>query len=202
MDTISTILETTYGNFNLTYHNYEEYEGVSLSMGDVTAGTPLVRIHSSCLFSEALCAIDCDCKLQLNQALERISQEGVGILVYLYQEGRGVGLAKKIRAVEIMRKDNCDTAAAFEKLGFELDPRSYELALKALNDMKVAKTIRLMSNNPRKSRALETAGYEVIEHVALSYEANSTVHTYLKSKEAKLGHKIQWSAIKAQVGAK
>lgn len=198
MSYTSTILETIYGNFKLTYHSHDKYEGVSLSMGDATLGTPLLRIHSSCLFSEALCAIDCDCKLQLDRALELISQEGTGVLLYIYQEGRGVGLANKIRAVEIMRKANCDTAVAFEKLGFELDPRDYTLALKMLSDLGISKQIRLMSNNPRKFDALEGAGYKIVDHVALPYEANPTTYKYLKSKEVKLGHRIQWHSIKPQ----
>lgn len=196
MNEISTLLETAYGNFKLTYHKQAGQEGVSLVMGDVTTGNPLLRIHSSCLFSEALCAIDCDCKLQLDRALELISSTGTGALLYIYQEGRGVGLANKIRAVETMRLDNCDTATAFEKLGFELDPRDYTLAMQMLMDLGFSKTIRLMSNNPRKFAALEKSDYKVVEHVPLSYEVNQTIHTYLKSKEAKLGHKIRWEAIK------
>ena len=199
MNEISTLLETAYGNFKLTYHKHGDQEGVSLVMGDVTAGTPLLRVHSSCLFSEALCAIDCDCKLQLDRALELISATGAGTLLYIYQEGRGVGLANKIRAVETMRLENCDTATAFEKLGFELDPRDYTLALQMLSDLGFSKTIRLMSNNPRKFAALKNSDYRIVEHVALSYEVNPTVHTYLKSKEAKLGHKIRWEAIKPPI---
>ncbi len=196
MNTASTILETSLGAFKLSYHSLGDMQAVSMSIGDITSGTPLLRIHSSCLFSEALCAVDCDCKLQLDSALEYIKKAGKGVIVYLYQEGRGVGLENKIRAVEIMRVDNCDTATAFEKLGFELDPRDYSLAIKALKDLHVSKDVLLMSNNPRKFNALETAGYDVVEQVVLSYYANPTVHHYLRSKEAKLGHKIQWSAIK------
>lgn len=191
----TTILETKYGDFNVTYFDYAGVQGVSMHMGSVRTGKPLVRVHSSCLFSEALCAIDCDCKLQLDAAIEMISDEGQGILLYLYQEGRGIGLENKIRAVEVMRTEGCDTAEAFKKLGLELDPRKYECVSYVLRNMNASKTIRLMSNNPRKASALEEAGFNVVETIPLSYDVNETTKKYLQSKQEKLGHHIEWSKI-------
>lgn len=192
----STTLKTAFGDFTVTYYSNGGQEGVSMIMGDVTKGAPLLRLHSSCLFSEALDVIDCDCKMQLDRSMELMSKKGAGILLYLYQEGRGIGLADKIRALEVMREQQCDTATAFERLGFEVDPRDYSLAFKMLQDLHAPKTVRLISNNPQKFNALKNAGYEVVEQVALPLEVNPLVFDYLKMKEAKLHHKILWKVIK------
>ncbi len=194
----TTVLRTANGNFVVAHYSLGGQEGVSLTMGDITKGTPLLRLHSSCLFGESLGVIDCDCKLQLDRSLELIGKEGAGTLLYLYQEGRGIGLADKVRALEIMRQQQCDTAAAFEQLGFPLDPRDYSMALKMLDDLKMSENVRLISNNPQKFNALKGAGYNVIEQVTPSYEVNPLVFDYLKMKEAKLHHNISWEAIKLQ----
>lgn len=191
----TTVLETKYGYFDLMYFEYYGTVGVVMSRGDVSTGVPLLRIHSSCLFSEALCAVDCDCKLQLNAAIREIAKRDHGIVVYLYQEGRGVGLKNKFRAVEVMRTQDCDTAEAFEYLNFELDPRDYRPVIAALEVLGTAKQIRLMTNNPRKYAALVDAGYNVVETVKLAYSVNQRTMKYLKSKESKLGHAISWSAV-------
>ena len=192
----STVLSTKYGNFLVTYHTDGESEAVTLQCGNITTGEPLVRIHSSCLFSEAFNAVDCDCKLQLDESMHQIAERGAGIIVYLYQEGRGVGLANKIRAVEVMRIEGCDTVEAFDKLKFVRDPRSYDLATQALRRQELSKTIQAISNNPRKIKALESAGYEVKSIVPLAYYANKITEDYLRSKQEKLGHVISWDQIK------
>ena len=185
-----TKIITDHGEFNVVYHEFENGYCISLHRGDLKA-KPIVRIHSSCLFSEALHAIDCDCKLQLSGAIEMIATSGNGVIVYLYQEGRGHGLEKKIRAMDIMESLSCDTVDAFNKLGYELDVRDYKIAIGALKDLGVAKEVRLVSNNPKKKLALEGAGF-VVDPICLKYKVNNMTKKYLRSKKDKLGHTIDW----------
>lgn len=122
---------------------------------------PLIRVHSECLFGESFQSLHCDCKWQLEAALRAITKTG-GLFVYLFQEGRGVGLWDKVRAMEIQRTQALDTAQAFRVLGHVVDERHYDLAIEVLNAFKVGKVIRLVTNNPNKIRAMESAGFDVV----------------------------------------
>lgn len=185
-----TKLMTEYGDLDVAYHESSNGFCVTLSKGDLKDG-PIVRIQSSCLFSEAFHSIDCDCNLQLSNSIRLISENSNGVIVYLYQEGRGHGLDRKIKAMEVMNAKGYDTAEAFEHLNYELDPRDYTMAIDALRDLGIVGKIKLISNNPRKVDALEKSGF-VVERIALTYPISSKIRGYLKSKKEKLGHKIDW----------
>src|ERR1700722_12588118 len=134
----STTLQTKYGKLTVKYHQFKinfDFEScISISHGDLSKSVCIVRIHSACVFSESFGAIDCDCQYQLENSLKLISEKG-GVIVYLYQEGRGVGLLNKIKALELERVENIDTVAVFQRLHFELDPRPYTIAVKAFGDL-------------------------------------------------------------------
>lgn len=188
--TSKTNLVTEYGDLNVAYHELHNGFCVTLSKGNLETDST-VRIQSSCLFSEAFHSIDCDCNLQLSNSIRLIAENGNGVVIYLYQEGRGHGLDKKIKAMEVMNTMGYDTVEAFDYLNYELDPRDYQIAIDALKDLGITRKIKLISNNPRKIDALEKAGFQV-ERIALTYPVNSTTRDYLKSKKRKLGHKIDW----------
>ena len=148
---------------------------------------PFLRIHSSCLFSEAFGTNDCDCALQLHAALKVVSEEG-GAIVYLYQEGRGQGLFRKIQAIAIEQEHQVDTAEAFNRLGFHLDPRDYSKAGQALKLIEFPATIRLATSNPRKVAALKSIGYTVVERIQLRLTLTERIKKYLRSKVLGLNH--------------
>lgn len=148
---------------------------------------PLLRIHSSCLFSESLHSTDCDCALQLEEALNIISKTG-GAIVYLYQEGRGHGLSRKAEAIATEQQLGLDTAEAFIHLGYDLDPRDYRSVVDALVSIDFPKKIRLATNNPRKVEALLSAGYIIDERVSLKLKLTERIKQYIKSKVRGLGH--------------
>src|SRR6516225_6991267 len=137
---------------------------VALVMGDIHAAPPLVRIHSQCLTGDVLGSLRCDCRLQLELALKAISEAGAGILLYERQEGRGIGLMAKLKAYEL-QDDGLDTVEANEELGFAADCRYYELPAAVLKQLGVSR-VRLITNNPDKVAALESAGIEVVERVS------------------------------------
>lgn len=188
--TTSTIITTDYGEFTVSYHKFKEGSCVSLSIGDLSEENTLVRLQSSCVFSESFHTFDCDCSLQLSKALDLISKVKKGVLVYRYEEGRGIGLENKIRSLYLERTDKIDTVDAFKKLGFELDPRDYKLAIKALVDLKVNKKIKVITNNPNKIKRLEDAGYEIVKRIVLQYPTTRQLRNYLKMKKNRMGHKI------------
>ncbi len=187
----SITLPTKFEDFIFTYHSFEEGFCVTIGKGDLNKDNVPVRLHSSCLFSEALNSLDCDCKLQLDAAMELINTEGFGIIVYLYQEGRGQGLNNKFLAMHVQQSDGVDTAEAYKKLNLDLDPRDYTVAIKALNELNVNSKIRIMSNNPRKVKALEANGFTIVSKINLTYPISDKVHSYLKSKKDKLDHEIE-----------
>jgi GTP cyclohydrolase II len=152
----------------------------------VTGTGVLARVHSSCFTGEVLGSLRCDCRAQLDAALARIGEEGRGVLVYLVQEGRGIGLGNKIRAYQL-QDEGADTVDANLALGFDADHRSYELAAGILGDLGV-KSVRLMTNNPQKLAGLEAAGVVVEAHE--SHWVGGTEHSasYLEAKKSKLGH--------------
>jgi GTP cyclohydrolase II len=161
-------------------------EHVAMVLGDVTGLGVLTRVHSSCFTGEVLGSLRCDCKAQLEAALERIGGEGRGVVVYLVQEGRGIGLGNKIRAYELQDTGK-DTVEANLELGFDADHRSYDLAAGILRDLGVG-SVRLMTNNPAKRKGLEDAG--VIVDQLEAHRVGATEHNadYLDAKRAKLGH--------------
>lgn len=166
----------------------ETEEAIVLKLGDLSAefGAPLVRIHSQCLTGDVFHSLRCDCRSQLELALDNIVAEGRGLLVYEHQEGRGIGLLNKLRAYELQDK-GLDTVEANEKLGFKADLRDYALPAAILLYFKV-RQVRLLSNNPDKVKALEDAGIEVVERAPIVVPPIETTAEYLRIKREKLGH--------------
>jgi 3,4-dihydroxy 2-butanone 4-phosphate synthase/GTP cyclohydrolase II len=188
----STTLPTRHGSFKaLLYHSQvDNKHHLALVKGDLNVADPvLVRVHSECLTGDALGSLRCDCGSQLDRALARIAQEGKGVLLYIRQEGRGIGLANKIRAYEL-QDQGFDTVEANEKLGFKPDLRDYGVGAQILVDLGVSK-LRLMTNNPRKIVGLEGYGLSVVERVPLLTRPTAANLGYLETKRAKLGHLIQ-----------
>lgn len=155
-------------------------------MGDVTGTDVLTRVHSSCFTGEVLGSLRCDCRAQLDAALARIAKEGRGVIVYLVQEGRGIGLGNKVRAYELQDAGH-DTVDANLALGFDADLRSYDLAAGILRDLGVS-SVRLMTNNPQKIAGLEQAGVVVASQESHWVETTAHSEGYLATKKAKLGH--------------
>ncbi|MGQ0529782.1 MAG: GTP cyclohydrolase II [Panacagrimonas sp.] len=162
-------------------------EHVVISLGDLSTGdAPLVRVHSECLTGDALFSLRCDCGFQLDAALSAIAKAGLGAVLYLRQEGRGIGLGNKIRAYALQDQGS-DTVDANHQLGFPADARDYALAVELLRELGLTR-IRLMTNNPRKLDALRRDGIEVVERVALESGRNPHNEAYLRAKADKLGH--------------
>lgn len=180
-------LPTPYAEFRIAvYKAADGKEHVVLSLGDLSGEPPLVRVHSECLTGDALFSLRCDCGAQLDAALQRIAEAGRGAVLYLRQEGRGIGLGNKIRAYALQDK-GADTVEANHQLGFPADAREYGLAVSLLRTLGLMR-IRLMTNNPRKLDALRADGVEVVERVALEGGRNPHNEKYLAAKAAKLGH--------------
>lgn len=185
----SSQLPTPWGVFDI--HGFEDAESgkehVVLTLGDVSDGQPvLARVHSECLTGDALFSMRCDCGAQLQAALEKIAEEGRGVLFYLRQEGRGIGLMNKIRAYKL-QDEGADTVEANEKLGFGADMRDYSLLKVMCEHLKIGK-VRLMTNNPRKVKALTDQGVDVVERLPLQTGQNPHNAKYLATKSGKLGH--------------
>jgi GTP cyclohydrolase II len=161
-------------------------EAVVLKMGDIEGGPPLVRIHSQCLTGDVFHSLRCDCRAQLELALETIASEGRGMLIYEHQEGRGIGLMNKLRAYEL-QDHGADTIEANEQLGFEADLRGYVLPGAILRYFGL-RAVRLMSNNPEKIEALERAGVTVTERVPCLVTPMDSTEDYLRTKKEKMGH--------------
>lgn len=166
----------------------EVEEAVVLKLGDLSAerGAPLVRIHSQCLTGDVFHSLRCDCRSQLELALDQIVAEGRGLLIYEHQEGRGIGLLNKLRAYEL-QDGGLDTVEANEELGFDADLRDYVLPAAILKYFHVSQ-VRLLSNNPEKVAALERAGIKVVERAPIIVPPLETTAEYLKTKREKLGH--------------
>jgi GTP cyclohydrolase II len=161
-------------------------EAVALVMGDIHSAPPLVRIHSQCLTGDVFGSLRCDCRQQLEMALSMIAQSGAGILVYEQQEGRGIGLMAKLQAYEL-QDQGLDTVQANEQLGFKADHREFQLPAEILKALGV-KAVRLLSNNPQKFAALESASVKVSERVPCEVESHAASERYLNTKKEKLGH--------------
>ena len=168
----------------------DKVEGlVALVMGDVHSTPPLVRIHSQCLTGDVFGSLRCDCRLQLEMALGKIAAEGAGILLYEQQEGRGIGLMAKLKAYELQDHGR-DTVEANVELGFAADCRAYELPAEVLKALDVH-AVRLMTNNPEKVEAMESAGISVTERVSAEVEPQDSFAGYLKTKHEKMGHILE-----------
>lgn len=182
-------LPTPWATFTL--HGFEDEatgkDHVALTLGDVSGEAPVLgRVHSECLTGDALFSMRCDCGYQLQEALKRIAEQGCGVLLYLRQEGRGIGLLNKIRAYHL-QDGGADTVEANEQLGFSADMRRYDLCVSMLDHLGV-KALRLMTNNPRKVDALTRDGVNVVERVGLTTGLNPHNEHYLSTKAGKLGH--------------
>ena len=185
----SAQLPTDFATFEMHgfWDEANQKEHLVLSLGDVGNGDPvLARLHSECLTGDALSSQRCDCGPQLNAALEAIAKEGCGVLLYLRQEGRGIGLLNKIKAYSL-QDQGADTVEANERLGFAADLREYTMCKAMLAHLNISK-LKLMTNNPHKVSALEEMGIEVVERLALQVGMNPHNEKYLNTKASKLGH--------------
>ena len=185
-------LPTRYGRF--TIHGFQgrgpQEEAVALVRGNLNGkSAPLVRVHSQCLTGDVLTSLRCDCRAQLELSMKKIGQASSGILLYLPQEGRGIGLMNKLRAYEL-QDGGMDTVEANETLGFAADARDYNFSAQILKKLGATK-IRLLSNNPEKVRQLESSGIRVIERVPCQPRVSKISRGYLKTKKRKMGHLLK-----------
>lgn len=196
----SANLPTQTGNFKIAGYRslISDEEFVVLYKGDLRAEVPtLVRIHSQCLTGDVFGSIKCDCGPQLHKAMEMIEAEGRGAIVYQQQEGRGIGIINKIRAYAL-QDEGADTVEANEKLGFEVDAREYQQCAEILFDLGLCK-VRVMSNNPEKLKALESAGLRVVERIPIEVEADEPAAHYLRTKREKMGHLLTRLGIEKEI---
>ncbi len=185
----SSKLPTQWAVFDM--HGFEDVENdkehLVLSLGDISNGEPvLARVHSECLTGDALFSMRCDCGAQLQAALKKIAEEGRGALLYLRQEGRGIGLLNKIKAYKL-QDEGADTVEANERLGFGADMRDYSICKVMLDHLNIHQ-VRLMTNNPRKVDALSNQRIDVVERIPLQTGKNPHNAKYLATKAGKLGH--------------
>lgn len=185
-------LPTRYGRF--TIYGFKgggaQEEAVALVRGNLKGkAAPLVRVHSQCLTGDVLTSLRCDCRAQLELSLKKIGQRPSGILVYLPQEGRGIGLMNKLRAYEL-QDGGMDTVEANETLGFAADARDYDFSAQILKKLGATR-IRLLSNNPEKVRQLESSGIQVVERIPCQPRVSKISRAYLKTKKRKMGHLLE-----------
>lgn len=188
---VETHLPTKYGSFQIHLYRSEtdQKEHIALTKGVITPDKPvLVRVHSECLTGDLFGSLRCDCNEQLAAALRMVEKEGTGVVLYMRQEGRGIGLYNKLKAYKL-QDEGLDTVEANEKLGFRADLRDYGIGAQILRDLRVGK-IRLLTNNPKKVVGLHGYGLEIVERVPLEMQVNEINEKYLKTKRDKLGHLI------------
>ena len=190
---VSTRLPTKSGLFQLVGFERDlpgKIEtALALTMGDLTQGAPLLRIHSQCFTGEILGSLRCDCRDQLESAIETIAAEGCGLVIYEHQEGRGIGLMAKLQAYALQDK-GLDTVEANHALGFDADCRDFGLPIAILHDLKISR-VRLLSNNPKKQQALVQAGIEVTARISCETTPNIHALSYLRTKKEKMGHALR-----------
>jgi GTP cyclohydrolase II len=182
-------LPTRYGRF--TIYGFQGRgpmeEAIALVRGELNGKVaPLVRVHSQCLTGDVLASLRCDCRAQLELSLQKIGRAPSGVLLYLPQEGRGIGLMNKLRAYQL-QDGGMDTVEANESLGFAADARDYDFSAKILKQLGATR-IRLLSNNPEKVRQLQRAGIHVIQRVPCQPRISKISRSYLKTKKTKMGH--------------
>lgn len=187
--TATTVLPTTHGLFDIFIYRslHDNSEHTALVLGKITP-TMLTRVHSQCLTGDTLGSLLCDCGEQLRLSFELIQKRGSGVLLYLNQEGRGIGLTNKIKAYA-QQKSGLDTVEANLSLGFAADERDYAVAADMLHDLGVA-GVELLTNNPAKASALATHGIRVSKRLALETKPTPLNHKYLATKKRKLGHQL------------
>jgi 3,4-dihydroxy 2-butanone 4-phosphate synthase/GTP cyclohydrolase II len=184
-------LPTKFGKFKLTAYKQitTGEEHLALSMGTWEENEPvLVRVHSSCVTGDLLASLRCDCGDQLHAAMQRVADEGKGVVLYMIQEGRGIGLMNKLKAYKL-QEDGMDTVEANIHLGFKADQRDYGIGAQILRDLGITK-LRLMTNNPTKRIGLIGYGLEIVENVSIEVCSNEHNESYLKTKRDKMGHNI------------
>lgn len=186
----STDLPTSFGVFKMiVYKTSDKTEHVAMIKGDIRQ-IPLVRLHSSCLTGDIFFSLKCDCGEQLKLSFEQIKRNGSGIILYLNQEGRGIGLTNKIKAYALQQKGH-DTVEANKLLGLPIDARDYKIAADILTDLGIKK-IRLLTNNPDKIQQLIQNGINIVEQVPLETQPNEINKSYLKTKKQKMSHKLSF----------
>ena len=195
----STHLPTVFGVFELIGFERAGFDRANMTkreretalvmrLGDLQEEVPLLRIHSQCLTGEVLGSLRCDCRGQLEVAMSTIAEQGSGLVIYLHQEGRGIGLMAKLQAYALQDR-GLDTIEANQALGFDADCRDFSLAVDVLRELKI-RQVRLMSNNPQKVEALTKGGIEVIELIACEAPPNPCALPYLRTKKKKMGHSL------------
>jgi GTP cyclohydrolase II len=192
---VSTRMPTKWGMFDAIGFERDVSNGtrrvetaLAIVMGDLTEGAPLLRIHSQCFTGEVLGSLRCDCSDQLEMAMRAIADEGRGLVIYEYEEGRGIGLMAKLQAYEL-QDAGFDTVEANHALGYNADARNFGLPAAILRDLGIRR-VRLLSNNPRKASALFDAGVEVVARIPCEAPPNPHSFAYLRAKKEKLGHTL------------
>lgn len=192
---VSVQMPTEYGNFELVAYKQltNDQNHLALIKGNWKPGEPImVRVHSSCVTGDIFGSCRCDCGSQLHRSLEIIEKEGKGVLVYMNQEGRGIGLINKLKAYKL-QEDGLDTVDANLKLGFKMDLRDYGIGAQILRDLGVTK-MRLLSNNPKKRTGLIGYGLEIVENIPIEIHSNPHNEKYLRTKKEKMGHSLKFGS--------
>jgi len=187
-----TFLPTVHGEFKLIAYQsmIDDYQHLALVKGDITEDEVLVRVHSQCLTGDVFHSLRCDCGNQLDMAMKRINENGKGVILYLSQEGRGIGLLNKLKAYQL-QDEGMDTVEANEQLGFDADLRDYGIGAQILADLGLKK-ISILTNNPRKVIGLEGYGLKVVKRLPLEVRPGDGNKKYLRTKKERLGHKLKW----------
>lgn len=189
---VAVALPTKYGDFNLYAYCLADTgeEHLALVKGKWQNDEPvLARIHSSCKTGDIFGSLRCDCGPQFEKAVEIIEKEGKGVVIYLNQEGRGIGLINKLKAYKL-QENGCDTAEANLELGFKIDERDYEVGAEIFRDLGISK-IKLLTNNPKKSEGLANHGLTIVENIPIEIKSNKHNKKYLLTKRDKMGHVLK-----------
>lgn len=180
-------ISTRYGPLSVQHVMDEVGRQGLVVVNEPLGDAPFVRVHSSCVFSESLGAVDCDCARQLDASLAHVGAHG-GVVIYVWEEGRGIGIEGKMRAIALEETEGLNTAEAFRRLGHDPDPRTYQLAITALRELGIGPHIRLSTRNPRKQDAFTASGFKIVKRVRLTHDTNPEMDDYLRRKDDALGH--------------